>query len=97
MMKSMKSSSASLESRDLPQEEANFALDHMPSMSTDPQIGPGIQDKLYKPHVQSGLFGASANLVNAIVGAGIIGIPYALKQSGEFIYHIRMTNNVPLC
>ena len=30
----------------------------------------------------SGIGGASANLINSIVGAGIIGIPYALKQSG---------------
>lgn len=38
--------------------------------------------KLSKPKVKSGIGGASANLVNSIVGAGIIGIPYALKQSG---------------
>ena len=31
---------------------------------------------------KSGIFGASSNLVNSIVGAGIIGIPYAMKQSG---------------
>mmetsp|Transcript_9911 Transcript_9911/g.14929 ORF Transcript_9911/g.14929 Transcript_9911/m.14929 type:complete len:546 (+) Transcript_9911:206-1843(+) len=35
-----------------------------------------------KPQKQSGLAGASANLVNSIVGAGIIGIPYALRESG---------------
>ena len=28
------------------------------------------------------IFGASSNLMNSIVGAGIIGIPYALRQSG---------------
>lgn len=39
-------------------------------------------NKLSKPMKQSGIFGASANLVNSIVGAGIIGIPYALNQSG---------------
>ncbi len=39
-------------------------------------------DKLSKPHKQSGIAGASANLVNSIVGAGIIGIPYALRESG---------------
>ena len=37
---------------------------------------------LSKPLKQSGLAGASANLVNSIVGAGIIGIPYALRESG---------------
>lgn len=34
------------------------------------------------PETKSGIFGASSNLVNSIVGAGIIGIPYAIKQSG---------------
>jgi solute carrier family 38 (sodium-coupled neutral amino acid transporter), member 11 len=34
------------------------------------------------PAKTSGLFGASSNLVNSIVGAGIIGIPYALNQAG---------------
>lgn len=37
---------------------------------------------LSTPQKKSGIFGASSNLVNSIVGAGIIGIPYALKQSG---------------
>jgi sodium-coupled neutral amino acid transporter 11 len=32
--------------------------------------------------VQSGIFGTSSNLVNAIVGAGLIGIPYAMAQAG---------------
>ena len=31
---------------------------------------------------QTGIFGASSNLVNSIVGAGIIGIPYAINQAG---------------
>lgn len=39
-------------------------------------------NKLTKPLIKSGLSGASANLVNSIVGAGIIGIPYALRASG---------------
>jgi len=43
---------------------------------------PNNRDKLSKPLVKSGIGGASANLVNSIVGAGIIGIPYALRQSG---------------
>lgn len=34
------------------------------------------------PQIKSGIFGTSSNLVNSIVGAGIIGIPYAFKQSG---------------
>jgi len=38
--------------------------------------------KLSTPKKKSGIFGASSNLVNSIVGAGIIGIPYAFRQSG---------------
>ena len=53
-----------------------------PYLHSNPTESQKNNNKLYKPHVQSGLFGASSNLVNAIVGAGIIGIPYALKQSG---------------
>jgi sodium-coupled neutral amino acid transporter 11 len=34
------------------------------------------------PNKKSGLIGTGGNLVNSIVGAGIIGIPYAMKQSG---------------
>jgi hypothetical protein len=34
------------------------------------------------PKKTSGLWGTSSNLVNSIVGAGIIGIPFALKESG---------------
>lgn len=41
-----------------------------------------IDNTLTEPMIKSGIGGASANLVNSIVGAGIIGIPYAFKQSG---------------
>ncbi len=34
------------------------------------------------PLIKSGIFGTSSNLVNSSVGAGIIGIPYAFKQTG---------------
>ena len=34
------------------------------------------------PKKKSDIAGACSNLVNSIVGAGIIGIPFALKQSG---------------
>jgi len=37
---------------------------------------------LSKPNKQSGIFGASSNLINSIVGAGIIGIPYAINEAG---------------
>lgn len=38
--------------------------------------------QLSLPKKKSSIFGASSNLVNSIVGAGIIGIPYALRMSG---------------
>lgn len=34
------------------------------------------------PKKKSDIAGASSNLVNSIVGAGIIGIPFALRESG---------------
>jgi solute carrier family 38 (sodium-coupled neutral amino acid transporter), member 11 len=34
------------------------------------------------PKKKSSVAGACSNLVNSIVGAGIIGIPFALKESG---------------
>lgn len=37
---------------------------------------------LSEPKKKSGVPGACSNLVNSIVGAGIIGIPFALKESG---------------
>ena len=42
--------------------------------------------RLQKKHVEeehkSGILGTSANLVVSIVGAGIVGVPYAMKQTG---------------
>jgi Transmembrane amino acid transporter protein len=37
------------------------------------------------PLKKTGIFGTSSNLVNSIVGAGIIGIPYAFRQSGLIV------------
>ena len=34
------------------------------------------------PKTRSGKVGASVNLTNAIVGSGIIGIPFAVRESG---------------
>lgn len=34
------------------------------------------------PIVKTGILGTSSNLVNSIVGAGIIGIPFAIRESG---------------
>ena len=41
-----------------------------------------LSSNLSKPNLQSEINGACSNLVNSIVGAGIIGIPFALKESG---------------
>jgi len=48
--------------------------------TTDSQ--PNMTSTQSLPNKKSGIFGASANLVNTIVGAGIIGIPYSLRQCG---------------
>lgn len=52
--------------------------------SDDPRRAPPTRkaSNLSAPRKTSGLCGASFNLINSIVGAGIIGMPYALKQSG---------------
>ena len=41
-----------------------------------------LDSMLSLPKKKSGIPGASFNLVNSIVGAGIIGMPYAFRQSG---------------
>ncbi len=51
-------------------------------MPCGPSNGVICVNKLSKPLIKIGKGGASANLVNAIVGASIIGLPYALKQCG---------------
>lgn len=40
------------------------------------------KSQLSEPKVKSGIFGTISNLVNSIVGAGIIAIPFALRESG---------------
>jgi sodium-coupled neutral amino acid transporter 11 len=52
----------------------------VPPSNGRPQ-SPGLSN-ISMPEKKSGLIGASSNLVNSIVGAGIIGIPYAIRQSG---------------
>ena len=38
-----------------------------------------------QPEVKTGIAGSSSNLVNAIVGSGIIGLPYAMRESGLIV------------
>jgi sodium-coupled neutral amino acid transporter 11 len=52
------------------------------NLDADNTTSPTSTAKLSSPKQLSGVFGASSNLVNSIVGAGIIGIPYALRESG---------------
>ena len=41
-------------------------------------------EKEVEPEHKSNLIGCTANLITAIVGAGIIGIPYAMRETGLF-------------
>jgi len=41
-----------------------------------------LEKKEVDKESKSSIFGTSGNLVNAIVGAGIVGIPYAMKECG---------------
>mmetsp|Transcript_12689 Transcript_12689/g.35915 ORF Transcript_12689/g.35915 Transcript_12689/m.35915 type:complete len:615 (+) Transcript_12689:220-2064(+) len=52
-----------------------------PSQGPNPIHKP-ISDPSLLPKKRSQISGACSNLVNSIVGAGIIGIPFALEQSG---------------
>lgn len=57
----------------------------MSSMEVDP-TAPAIKRHASSGGEQSsGLFGASFNFVNTIVGAGIIGLPFALHQCGFWL------------
>lgn len=64
----------------------NGGVGELPSQeggSVDGRGPPARLDSMMSlPKKKSGVFGASSNLVNSIVGAGIIGIPYAIRQSG---------------
>eukprot|EP00804_Cyclotella_cryptica_P023219 CCRYP_000408-RB/>CCRYP_000408-RB protein AED:0.01 eAED:0.01 QI:77/1/1/1/1/0.6/5/1834/633 len=54
-----------------------------PTSSTNsPPAASAPPPALSLPRKKSSIMGASSNLVNSIVGAGIIGIPYALRMSG---------------
>ena len=44
--------------------------------------GKPVSDPSLLPRKRSGILGSCSNLVNSIVGAGIIGIPFALRESG---------------
>ena len=48
------------------------------------------------PEQKSSMVGTSANLVNAIVGCGIVGIPYAVRQCG-FVAGVLLIFGVAIC
>lgn len=54
----------------------SLAPNHHPGPSPSQSSGDGV------PHVQSSVAGAVFNFVNSIIGAGIIGLPYALREAG---------------
>mmetsp|Transcript_3198 Transcript_3198/g.5025 ORF Transcript_3198/g.5025 Transcript_3198/m.5025 type:complete len:436 (-) Transcript_3198:852-2159(-) len=50
---------------------------------SDPDRKPGMSKTTGEDKENtSTIFGASSNLVNAIIGAGIVGIPFAIKEAG---------------
>mmetsp|Transcript_10493 Transcript_10493/g.20951 ORF Transcript_10493/g.20951 Transcript_10493/m.20951 type:complete len:371 (-) Transcript_10493:1503-2615(-) len=51
--------------------------------STPPPLSPACaQTPVSPPPIKSSIAGTTGNLLNTIVGSGIVGIPYALSQSG---------------
>ena len=58
-------------------------LDGVMGVETEsPVVNSNADAGITLPKKTSGVFGASSNLINSIVGAGIIGLPYAFRQSG---------------
>ena len=53
-----------------------------PSTKQKIKITPGGTKKILDSEDKSSILGTIGNLMNAIVGAGIVGIPFAIKQSG---------------
>ncbi|KAL7486898.1 hypothetical protein ACHAW6_012498 [Cyclotella cf. meneghiniana] len=67
-----------------PNDDDNASPDYRKSTScsNSPPTSAASPATLSLPRKKSSILGASSNLVNSIVGAGIIGIPYALRMSG---------------
>lgn len=67
-----------------PNDDDNASPDYRKSTScsNSPPTAAASPAALSLPRKKSSILGASSNLVNSIVGAGIIGIPYALRMSG---------------
>ena len=59
---------------DVPVTSNNNSSSHRPFVRQVSQID--------APLVKTGILGTSSNLVNSIVGAGIIGIPFAINEAG---------------
>lgn len=51
-------------------------------MASHPTEPKRLLSNIPEPKTKSGKFGGCVNLTNAIVGSGIIGIPFAVKESG---------------
>ena len=64
-----------------------FFAPRTPSVTVVQQTPGGTRRQLRQKKEQveenkSGLLGCTANLINAIVGSGIVGIPFAIKEAG---------------
>lgn len=68
--------------RSRPGDRSPFFAPTTPKIEAQTPGGTSVQLKKEVKEHKSTVFGASANLMNAIVGAGIVSIPYALRESG---------------
>ncbi|KAF8577746.1 amino acid transporter [Ramaria rubella] len=60
-----------------------FGLSSRPSGIADDEII-DLEELAAKKHAGGGLINSVANMANSILGAGIIGLPYAIRQAGFF-------------
>ena len=67
------------------------ALDTIANIMSHPTQPKRLLSNIPEPKYRSGIAGASINLTNAIVGSGIIGIPFAMRESGMVLGMILLT------
>lgn len=79
--------------RNLEQETGLIRLDFKESQQSDYDDPNGVDDDAGRNTGNSTVLTASFNFINSIVGAGIIGIPYAMQQCG-FVSGVLMLTSV---
>ncbi|KAK0241624.1 amino acid transporter [Armillaria nabsnona] len=57
---------------------------HTSTGQTDPDLALDLEDLAAKANAGGGMVDSIANMANSILGAGIIGLPYAVSQAGFF-------------